>query len=148
MARRGQIAALALFYALQASWVLYAGVDALAPMIAASAVPAPSVARPAGDPGCCAASCGCPTEARARKACCCDPKAAKAPVPASGRTSAIEAARCAGVEAAMAQARTQPVLPLVPSLAFIPLVEAAPALPDLAPASPTDADALDKVPIL
>jgi hypothetical protein len=143
MTRRSWIAALAVFYLLQASWVLYAGVDALLPV--ASTLVSPLSGKGVG---CCADSCGCPEDARARKACCCDPKAADAPASAPGRFSAFEAARCAGVEAAMAQARTQPVLPLVPSLAFIPLVEVAPALPDLAPASPTDADALDKVPIL
>jgi hypothetical protein len=136
--RRLLAAALTAFYALQATWTLYAGLDALLPVA--------EVAVQASADGCCASRCGCPDEVRARKACCCDP-AAEAPVPSPGRFSAFEAARCLGVEAAMNQARTQPSMQAFPRLIQVPAVAVAAPLRIVFPVPPVEAVALDKVPL-
>src|SRR5262245_5907544 len=101
MSRRLTTFVLAAFYLLQGTWLLHAGMDLLLPSVR-QAVAA------AGD-GCCASACGCPEEVKRANGCCCNKSApAKATKPV--RPSALEAARCKGVEEAMTQAFTQPVV--------------------------------------
>ena len=101
--RRSLTAVLTLFYLLQATWLLHAGVDLLMPRVVEVVVKTED---------CCTRRCGCPDEVQARKSCCCFPgKDAGAQAPAQKvPVSAIEEARCRGLEDAMAQASTQPKL--------------------------------------
>jgi hypothetical protein len=140
MRRRLTTFVLAAFYLLQATWMLHAGVDLLLPRVRVVLARAEA---------CCTNACGCPEEARARDACCCvkgaTPETAHPKVPRP--VSSIEESRCKGVEAAMTQAFTQPV---VCGISWISLPEAADSavvIPELHPVFPSDSDALDKVPI-
>jgi hypothetical protein len=138
--RRRLTFVLAAFTLLQGTWLLHAGVDFLLPRVRIVLASADA---------CCTNACGCPEEARARNACCCvkgaAPEAAHPKVPRP--VSSLEESRCKGVEAAMTQAFTQPV---VCGVAWISLPEAAAvavSFPELHPLVPFDSDALDKVPI-
>ena len=140
MRRRLTTFVLTAFYLLQATWMLHAGVDLLLPRVRVVLARADA---------CCTNACGCPEEARARDACCCvkgaTPETAHPKVPRP--VSSIEESRCKGVEAALAQAFTQPV---VCGVARISLPQAATVdvvIPELHPFLPFDSDALDKVPI-
>ncbi len=134
MHRRALTLVLTLVFALQATWLLHAGVDALAP--AAAAVSAPS--------DCCPRACGCPEEVRLRKGCCCS-SGAEAQVPAGSR--AFEAQRCRGVEAAMLQALTQPALETFPRLRFVPSAGTL-RLVCVLPEPSVESSPPDKIPIL
>ncbi|MBV8880475.1 MAG: hypothetical protein JO332_10955 [Planctomycetaceae bacterium] len=138
MRRRLTTGVLAAFYLLQATWLLHAGVDVLFPRIQ-QLVSTPDA--------CCARACGCPEEAQKAHACCCakDQPAPVASAPAP--ISSIEEARCKGVEAAMAQAFTQPVVCSVLSLTLPVVVVARIRLPELQPFQPPSSLADDKVPI-
>ncbi len=140
MRRRLTTCVLAAFYLLQATWLLHAGVDLVFPRIRVAL---------ASPDACCTNACGCPEEVRARNACCCDkaPQEEEARPAAPRPVSSIEEARCKGIEAAMTQAFTQPV---VSGIAWISLPEVAVddlLLPDLRPCLPFSSDALEKVPI-
>jgi hypothetical protein len=139
MRRRLTTFVLAAFYLLQATWLLHAGVDLVFPRIRV-AISSPDA--------CCTNACGCPEEARARNACCCVKGGKEAAHQTSPRpVSSIEEARCKGIEAAMTQAFTQPV---VCGFAWISLPEIAGddvILPELHPAISPASEALDKVPI-
>ncbi|HZE97473.1 MAG TPA: hypothetical protein VE981_10640 [Planctomycetota bacterium] len=130
---------LAAFYLLQATWLLHAGVDLLFPRVQQMI---------AGADACCARRCGCPEEAQQRKTCCCakespGPDQTAVPRPASS----IEEARCRGVEAAMAQAFTQPVVCSVAEINLPTLAFDADITPEHLPLNPPFAVALEKVPI-
>lgn len=129
---------LAAFYLLQATWLLHAGVDYAFPRVRAVVVP----------DACCNSGCGCPEEARARNACCCVKDKAEAARPATPRpVSSIEELRCRGVEAAVAQAFTQPVVCGVATISLPVVAEADVDLPELRPSLLPAADVLLKVPI-
>jgi hypothetical protein len=93
---------LAAVHLLQATWLLHAGIDLLL-------VHAPAAASAGAADACCSTRCGCPQELRDRGDCCC-PDAGASGAARGGTPSAFEAARCRGVEAALAQAATQPAL--------------------------------------
>ena len=139
MRRRLATIALATFYLLQATWLLHAGVDFVFPRLQKLA---------ASPDACCTRSCGCPEEAQRQKTCCCSKDApsstaASAPAP----LSSIEEARCRGVEAAMAQAFTQPVVCGVAWVSLPVRVDTFVGLPEQLPPQHPTAVALDKVPI-
>lgn len=136
--RRLGVLAWGVLHLLQATWILHAGVDALLPAADAVAVAVSADA-------CCARACGCPEEVRARKACCCLPTA-DAPAPA--RTSAFEIQRCRGVDAALAQAASQPALETFARLDLAPLRGEFFELPWFEPEFLLLAADLDKVPLL
>ncbi|HEX7899663.1 MAG TPA: hypothetical protein VF950_17975 [Planctomycetota bacterium] len=127
---------LAAFYALQSTWLLHAGFDALFPRVALLVTP----------DACCAAACGCPAEVVARGDCCCGPSA-KPTSPKTATASGFDIARCSGLELAMAQAVN------LPALDVFPRVEAAPprvsrlTLPDFTPDVDPRVLDLDKVPL-
>jgi hypothetical protein len=101
LTRRLTTFVLAGFYLLQATWLLHAGVDYVFPRLQQLE---------AAPDACCARTCGCPEEAQRRKTCCCSKEASGPSAPAPRPLSSIEEARCRGVEAAMNQAFTQPVV--------------------------------------
>jgi hypothetical protein len=140
MRRRLTTTALAVFYLLQATWLLHAGADLVFPRLRILPVAADA---------CCARACGCPEEAQRNRTCCCSKEspAPKAAAPTPGPVSSIEEARCRGVEAAMAQAFTQPVLCSVAAVSLPERVLAHAAAPEQSPSLPPRADALEKVPI-
>src|SRR5436190_19244670 len=97
MSRRLTTVVLAVFYLLQATWLLHAGVDLLLPRVRQAAA--------AVADACCSNACGCPEEVKAAHGCCCvKHAAAQAPETKPARRSAIEEARCTGAEEAMTQA--------------------------------------------
>lgn len=128
---------LAVVHLLQATWLLHAGIDLLAPAVAAAE---------AADDACCASRCGCPLEKQKRGDCCCPkdeaPKPAKRSAP-----SAFEVQKCRGVEAALAQART------APAVCDVALIERPVALarifelPEIFTPDVVEARDLDKVPL-
>jgi hypothetical protein len=75
------------------------------------------------------------------------PDSDKAPAGKPRPVNSIEEARCKGVEAALAQAFTQPVVCGVAWISLPQAVAVSTPHPDLQPLLPFDADALDKVPI-
>jgi hypothetical protein len=140
MRRRLTTFVLAAFYLMQATWLLHAGADLLFPRLQ------PVVSTP---DACCARACGCPEEAQRNRTCCCSKEA---PGDANASTAArpissIEEARCKGVESAMAQAFTQPVVCTIAWVSLPDRVVSLVTLPDPAPAAPPLGSALDKVPI-
>ena len=140
MRRRLTTFVLAAFYLLQATWLLHAGVDLLFPRIQQLA---------AAPDACCARTCGCPEEVQKANACCCA-KDEPAPAPAASKhvpISSIEEARCKGVEAAMTQAFTQPVLCRFADLSLLMVVDADVVVSDQAPKFPPLAVSVEKVPI-
>ena len=138
MRRRLATFVLAAFYVLQATWLLHAGVDFVFPRIQQLA---------AAPDACCARTCGCPEEARKQKTCCCS-KDLPAPVASAPQPiSSIEEARCKGVEAAMNQAFTQPVVCGVAGVSLPVRVESFVGIPEQQPNLLPSAVALEKVPI-
>jgi hypothetical protein len=140
MKRRLATIALATFYLLQATWLLHAGVDLLFPRIQQLA---------AGPDACCARTCGCPEEARRNNTCCClkDAPDAQAKARAPRPVSSIEEARCRGVEAAMSQAFTQPVVCRVAVVTLPVIVASEVLIADQIVRFIPAAEALLKVPI-
>jgi hypothetical protein len=138
MSRRLTTFVLAAFYLLQATWLLHAGVDLLLPTVreAASTVA----------DSCCSNACGCPEEVKAVQGCCCI-KTDEAPQHPTSRHSAIEEARCKGVEQAMAQALTQPVVCGFAAVVRPVVAASSLSLPDIRPSIPHFGTSLDKVPI-
>lgn len=139
MSRRLTTFVLATSYLLQATWLLHAGMDLILPDVR-EAVAA------AGD-GCCASACGCPDEVKLASGCCCNASASLPQAPKSAPRTAFEELRCKGVEAAMTQAFSQPV---VSAFATIPApVESSTAvvLPDFRHSVEPVDTAIDKVPI-
>jgi hypothetical protein len=136
MTRKRAVLALAAFHLLLSTWLLPAGMDLLF-----------SPGRPVAAPPDCA-SCGCADHAAAARTCCCFPhEEATAAAPSPAPSSALDEARCRGVQAALAQALTQPV---VCAFAFLPPpvpVREPLAFPEQAPVDSTAATLLDKVPI-
>src|SRR5258706_16462175 len=103
MSRKATTLVLAVFHLLQATWLLHAGVDLLLPPLRQAAA--------AVSGSCCSSDCGCPEDAKKTNGCCCAKQAqAFAARKKSAAPSAIEAARCKGVDEAMRQAFTQPVV--------------------------------------
>ena len=139
MSRRLTTFVLAAFYLLQATWLLHAGMDLLLPPVR-TAVAAPD--------SCCSSACGCPEDAKAANDCCCVKHAtAAAARKPSTRPSAIETARCKGVDEAMTQAFTQPVVCGFNGIGR-PHVESSPiSLVDPKPIFSPSSTSLDKVPI-
>ncbi len=140
MSRRLTTFVLTAFYLLQATWLLHAGVDLLLPPVReAVAVLSDS---------CCSNACGCPEDVKAAHGCCCvkhaaTPPASKKPAP----RSAIEEARCKGIEEAMTQALTQPVVCAFATIG-IPVLEASPVTTsDVQPQLGYRSTRLEKVPI-
>jgi hypothetical protein len=140
MKRRLTTFVLAAFYLLQATWLLHAGMDLLLPTVRQTVAAA-------GD-ACCNSACGCPDDVKSVYGCCCAPdKASPAPAKKPSKPSFMEAARCKGVEAAMTQAFTQPVVCGFARLTA-PIVDSSLVnLPELAPDLQPTGTALDKVPI-
>jgi len=140
MRRRLTTGVLAVFYLLQATWLLHAGADWLFPRLQ-SPVAAPDA--------CCARACGCPEEAQRKHTCCCSKEtpAPSAKAPASGPISSIEEARCRGAEEAMAQALTQPVVCTFAAVTLPQRILWFVPVPDPSPDLPPQAVALEKVPI-
>lgn len=130
------VAALAAFYALQASWALHGGFDALFPRVAAIVTPA----------SCCASACGCPEEVVLRGDCCCGP-AKKAVESRPVTASAFDVARCSGLELAMAQAVSLPSLAAFPRLDAPPAVESALTTPEASGDFDVHRPPVDKVPL-
>ena len=132
---------LAAFYLLQGTWLLHAGMDLLLPSVRQAVA--------AATDSCCSAACGCPEDVKAVYGCCCakGAAAAAAPVQPPKAPSFLEAARCKGVEAAMTQAFTQPVVcafaALSPAQADATLFSTFDAKPFIPPTILV----LDKVPI-
>lgn len=138
MRRRLTTFVLAAFYLLQATWLLHAGMDLLLPTV--------RVAAAATSDSCCSSACGCPDEVKLVKGCCCD-KSAPVPPKKSAPRSAIEEARCRGVEEAMTQAFTQPVVCAFAAL-VPPVVQSSDTqLPEASPRILPIPTSLDKVPI-
>ena len=140
MSRRLTTFVLAAFYLLQATWLLHAGVDLLLPTVRGAVATV-------GD-SCCTNACGCPEDVKASMGCCCVKTApAEAPAKKPATRSAIEEARCRGVEAAMTQAFTQPVVCAFAILGA-PVLDVSPVLLlNLQPSLPNPGTPLDKVPI-
>ena len=140
MSRRLTTVVLAVFYLLQATWLLHAGMDLLLPA-------AREVAASVAD-SCCSNSCGCPEDVKAAHGCCCVKHAgAQAPKQKPAGHSAIEEARCKGVEDAMTQAFTQPVVCAFASIGF-PVVDISRhSSPNPRPFFNPDSMSLEKVPI-
>lgn len=132
MKRFGSVA-LALLYALPATWALQGGLDLL--------LPARVVA--AADGKCASHGCGCDDSARTREACCCASTGGDA-----SNASALEASRCAGAEAAVQNLLTPPALPDSIAFTLLPTARPAPEPPCLLPGRTPDASPPDKVPIL
>ena len=140
MRRRLITVVLAAFYLMQATWLLHAGVDLLFPRLQ-QAIATPDA--------CCARSCGCPEEAQRNRTCCCSKDApSESPTAAAPQPiSSIEEARCKGVESALAQALTQPVVCSVAWVSLPARVVSLLLLTDPSPSLPPRAAALEKVPI-
>jgi len=139
MRRRLTTFVLAAFYLLQATWLLHAGVDFLFPRLQQIV---------AGPDACCTRTCGCPEEVQRNNACCCAKDVAATVVDPTPRpVSSIEEARCRGVEAAMNQAFTQPVVCVFADLRLPVVAGADVLLPDHTPDLPPVAVSLEKVPI-
>jgi hypothetical protein len=140
MSKRLTTVVLAVFYLMQATWLLHAGVDLLLPSVR-------EVAAAVAD-ACCSNACGCPEEVKAVQGCCCVKHApTQTPQRKPARHSAIEEARCKGAEAAMTQAFTQPVLCAFAGIDS-PIFEGAPVrLTQSQPFLPLTSTSLDKVPI-
>ena len=140
MTRKLTTFVLAGFYLLQATWLLHAGMDLLLPGVREAVA---SVSD-----SCCTNACGCPEEIKLANGCCCvKHAAAEAPAKKQTPVSALEAARCKGVEEAMTQAFTQPVVCSFDAIGY-PIAEASRAsLPDLQPLFSYRSTDLDKVPI-
>jgi len=141
MRRRLATFALAAFYLLQATWLLHAGMDLLFPRIQ-------KIAAAAGA-DCCTRTCGCPEEVRKNNACCCskDAPEAEAKAPEPRPVSSIEEARCRGIEAAMSQAFTQPVVCRVAVVTLPLAVDSDVLVPEQVVHFIPAAEALLKVPI-
>lgn len=139
MRRRLTTSVLAVFYLLQATWLLHAGADLVFPRLRIAV---------AAD-ACCTRACGCPEEAQRNRTCCCskDSPAPVAAAPAPAPISSIEEARCRGVEAAMAQAFTQPVVCSVAAVSLPGLILTHLPAPETSPSVPPPAEVLEKVPI-
>ncbi|HVE40378.1 MAG TPA: hypothetical protein VNM14_10850 [Planctomycetota bacterium] len=140
MSRRLTTLVLAAFYLLQATWLLHAGLDLLLPSVRQAAA--------AVTDSCCSNACGCPEEVKAQHGCCCV-KHAAAQVPQSKRppVSAIEEARCKGLEDAMTQAFTQPVVCAFAAIGLPILDSCRHSIPELQPFFIPDGTSLEKVPI-
>ncbi|HLY12675.1 MAG TPA: hypothetical protein VKW04_25445 [Planctomycetota bacterium] len=140
MRRRLTTFVVAAVYLLQATWLLHAGADFVFPRLR------PIAAAP---DACCARACGCPEEAQRNRTCCCSKEASAEPRTATGPQplSSIEEARCRGVESAMAQAFTQPVVCSAAGLRFPSRVHSLVILPEQSPVSSPRAAAPEKVPI-
>ena len=132
---------LAAFYLLQATWLLHAGMDLLLPTVRQTVA--------AATDSCCRSACGCPEDVKSVYGCCCASGKTATPAPAKkpSKTSFLEAARCKGVEAAMTQALTQPVVCGFAALAPVTPDSALLSVPDARPLIPPTILALDKVPI-
>jgi hypothetical protein len=138
MSRRLTTFVLAAFYLLQATWLLHAGMDLLLPTVRQTVAAAPD--------SCCNKACGCPEDVKSVYGCCCS-SGKIAPAPQPTKVSFLEAARCKGVDAAMTQALTQPV---VCGFAALPSAQADATVftaPDVQPFIPPTILVLDKVPI-
>ena len=102
MSRRLTTIVLAVFYLLQSTWLLHAGMDFLFPRIATSQAASAAV---------CTDACGCPKETKALKDCCCSKHSETQTTPITPRPpSSIEEARCKGIDDALTQAFTQPAV--------------------------------------
>lgn len=106
---RSAVGVLGLLYLLQATWLLEGGVDLLFPRF--------QEVQSTGS-SCCRSACGCPEDVKARKSCCCVPSPktsgesrAAEEVPRRVPVSALEEARCKGVQEAFLQLFSQPALP-------------------------------------
>ena len=130
----------AALYLAQATWLLHGGFDLLFPRVL-------KVVVAADEDRCAPHGCGCEAEAQKRRDCCCEPAAADAAPVETTRASAIEAARCAGVETAMAQAVAQPSVCDVPSVPPAPASRRAPPLPPTPYPDVLDVRPIDKVPL-
>jgi len=132
---------LAAFYLLQGTWLLHAGMDLLLPTVRQSVA--------ASKESCCKAACGCPEDVKSVYGCCCAKgKAAEpAPVKKPSKASFLEAARCKGVEAAMTQAFSQPVVSGFAALAVPVLESTVVSLSDSSPDFDVSGTDLDKVPL-
>ena len=140
MSRRLTTFVLAAFYLLQATWLLHAGVDLLLPSVRQIAV--------AVTDSCCSNACGCPEEVKAAQGCCCVKHAAtQGPAKKPAQRSAIEEARCKGVEEAMTQAFTQPVLCAFATIGLPVLDRSSILLTHPQPLLPYSSSSLEKVPI-
>jgi hypothetical protein len=138
MSRRLTTGVLAVFYLLQATWLLHAGMDLLLPPVSQAA---------AAD-SCCTKTCGCPEDVKASVGCCCAKSAvAETPKPAPRPVSAIEAARCKGIDEAMTQAFTQPVVSGFASIAPPAVETSAVSFPEFSPVPTLTFTSIDKVPI-
>ena len=139
--RRIAALVLGLAYLLQATWLLQGGVDLLFPR---------TQVVQAGATACCTNGCGCPVEARERKACCCYPNAAADATdekPVEVRLSTIEEARCKGIQDAGTELDSLPALP-GPALGPTgPVSVSIVKLIDVVPDSPISDRSPEKVPI-
>src|SRR5262245_48949195 len=138
MSRRLTTFVLLAFYLLQATWLLHAGMDLLLPTVRMAAATASD--------GCCSKACGCPEEVKLRNGCCCNKTAPVHPQKSAPR-SAFEEMRCKGVEAAMTQAFTQPVVAAFAAIPAPVLEFSAVLLPGHHPLLRPSAVSLEKVPI-
>lgn len=140
MKRRLTTLVLAGFYLLQATWLLHAGMDLLLPTVRETVA--------AATDACCNSACGCSEDVKAVYGCCCAPqKASPAPEKKPSKPSFLEAARCKGVEAAMTQALTQPVVCGFAHPATLDVESTEVVLHETSPSLPPLGTALDKVPI-
>lgn len=139
MTRRLTTIVLAVFYLLQASWLLHAGVDLLLPTVRGAVA--------AVADSCCTNACGCPEEIRLADGCCCVKSDAVRPPPKNRPVSAIEEARCKGVQDAMTQALNQPVVCGFAALQAPVLSSSKAALLEHRPFPAISGKPLDKVPI-
>ncbi len=131
--KRASAIALALLYALPATWALQGGIDLVRPARVAEAAP---------DGKCAPHGCGCEESARIRAACCCVPESGPA-----GPASALEASRCAGTEAAIHTLLVPPALPAGPERLAPRRTVSGPEVPERAPRLDLPAVPPDKVPI-
>ena len=138
MSRRLTTFVLAAFYLLQATWLLHAGIDLVMPSV--------RVAAASLSDSCCTNACGCPEEVKAAHGCCCM-KSDAGPKKKPAQRSAIEEARCKGVEQAMTQALTQPVVCGFAAIGGPILAASSVSLLHPRPPLPEFGTSLDKVPI-
>lgn len=140
MSRRLTTFLLAAFYLLQATWLLHAGMDLLLPTVRRTVA--------AATDSCCSSACGCPEDVKSVYGCCCAPGSSEpAPPEKPAAPSFLEAARCKGIEAAMTQAFTQPVVSGFAVLSATPVDSSLVSLPEFRPFHSPSSLALDKVPI-
>lgn len=137
MTRRLTTSVLAVFFLLQATWLLHAGMDLLLPTVRQTVATVTD--------SCCSSACGCPDDVKKANGCCCMPGPAPAHTPSA--PSFMEAARCSGTDDALTQPFSQPVVCSFGGVGLAVVESSRLSLPDSPPFLPIAAVSPEKVPI-